>query len=352
MFSRMTAALQALRPRAITQMRKSLADSRTDLRHLSEAVDALNQSVIALNQTLQQQRTEIERIRTRESQLRVIAKRNIEFADRERALEAVLNDPSVEGYIRDRIEHAKLRHDPFPHAVVDKVLPDDVYDALIAGLPPAELFADKPPNKQQLQVPLDLAPNYSRRVWNFLSDVVVRNVFAPAVVEKFKAPLCEWIRQSFSSPTDDPLTSMQLVSSDGRILLRTRGYHIHPHRDPKWGFITCILYLARPGDDQRWGTDLYEVDEDEEARGAAPHWIDESRCRQVSTVDFRRNRMFVFLNSAGAHGARIPEDAEPPTLERYIYQFRVGPDADSMKALMGSLPPEQRVYWEGKQKSY
>jgi hypothetical protein len=93
---------------------------------------------------------------------------------------------------------------------------------------------------------------------------------------------------------------------------------------------------------------MYEVEGDDEAVGAAPHWIENRRFRLVETVKFKRNRALVFLNSTGAHGATIPADAEPPNLQRYVYQFRIGPDAESMAALTASLSPERRALWEGK----
>ena len=52
---------------------------------------------------------------------------------------------------------------------------------------------------------------------------------------------------------------------------------------------------------------LNEVEGDEEARGALPHWIQGRECRQVKDVPFVGNRALVFLNSVGAHGAsRLP----------------------------------------------
>ena len=56
-----------------------------------------------------------------------------------------------------------------------------------------------------------------------------------------------------------------LDPADGRILLRRPGYVIEPHRDPGWGFLTCLAYLARPGDNKEWGTQLYRVREDAKA---------------------------------------------------------------------------------------
>jgi hypothetical protein len=54
----------------------------------------------------------------------------------------------------------------------------------------------------------------------------------------------------------------------------------------------------------------------------------------------------------GAHGAQIPEDAQPETLERYIYQFRIAPTVESMALLKSTLPEERRPFWAGKSTDY
>jgi hypothetical protein len=69
-------------------------------------------------------------------------------------------------------------------------------------------------------------------------------------------------------------------------------------------------------------------------------------------VAFKRNRALIFLNSVGAHGASIPHDAEPANLERYAYQFRIGPDADSIASLIEGLPADRRAAWMGKITDY
>ena len=110
-----------------------------------------------------------------------------------------------------------------------------------------------------------------------------------------------------------------------RIFLRSPGYTLHPHRDPKWGFISCLVYLARPNDREAFGTDLYAVDQDAVARTDGVHYPEPSRCRRVKTVPFRANTSLAFLNVSGAHGASVPSDADPVT-ERYLYSIRFGPD--------------------------
>lgn len=118
------------------------------------------------------------------------------------------------------------------------------------------------------------------------------------------------------------------------------------------GFITVLLYLPRAGESQKWGTQLYTVEEDAPADTIAPHWIDEQRCPLVVDVPFRRNTALVFLNSHGAHGASIPEDAEPADLQRYVYQFRIGPTKAAIQQLVAMLPEERRSFWEGKLVDY
>jgi hypothetical protein len=297
---------------------------------LLEQMEALNQRVA-------------ESIR-REAQVRAIIGRDIELEDRLGELDQIFAG-SRSDHIARVVDRAVLEADPFPYIVADDVLPSELYRAAIRGLPPVELFSDRPVNKQQLKVPLRFAPAYSRRVWRFLTDVIIPDFVMPAVVKKFRAPLDEWITRNWP---DVPPDQVELHSSDGRIIFRRRGYRIPPHRDPKWSFITGILYLARRGDSESWGTQMYSVDGDEEARVVSPHWIDPARCRPVGEVAFRPNRMLIFLNSVGAHGAHIPEDAQPEDLERYIYQFRIAPTVDAMRMLKQALSADRRALWAGK----
>lgn len=347
LFNQLTSAWQMLRPRALAQTRKHVADLRDDVQAMREELRQFHETLAG---DLALVRGSIDRLANREAQLRALAERDVELEGRGGELDRVLADSSAASHIRQRIAETALRLRPFPHQIVDQVLPKPLYDALITGLPPVELFNDHTPNKRQLTAPFKLAPSYSRRIWTHFVHDVVPHLLTPALLDRFRAPLEAWVAAQFPD-AGIGLDGLDMVPSDGRILLRTRGYVIKPHRDPKWGFLTCILYLARPGDSPAWGTQLYEVEGDEEARGALPHWIQGRPCRQVTDVTFVSNRALVFLNSAGAHGASIPADA-PEGLERYIYQFRIGPSAAAMAMLMNSLPDQRRAFWAGKLADY
>ena len=100
----------------------------------------------------------------RESQLRAVLTRDAELDGQLAALDDVLANTGTASHIARAIRRTTVHRDPFPYAVVDDIFPKALYRCLMDGLPPVELFADRPVNKQQLTVPFLLAPGYSRRV--------------------------------------------------------------------------------------------------------------------------------------------------------------------------------------------
>lgn len=368
LIARVVDAWRVLRPRAIAQTHKHVDDLRIEFVHLHEHLRRIDQALATLREqnsligarqeecassvrrvgaALEQVEAGVTRLELRESQLRAIARRDIELEGALASVASLLNDVEIHTHVKRQILAAPLIDAPFPHLVVDRLLPDAVYEALIRGLPPVELFNDRDPNERQLAVPFRLAPAYARRVWNYMARTVVERMLMTALIDKFKPFLNDWLTHNFPAFAGHGLDLVRMHASDGRILLRTRGYVIPPHRDPKWGFLSCLLYLARPGDSESWGTQLYAIEDDQEAIGTGPAWIEGGRCRQVSDVAFLPNRALVFLNSTGAHGARIPDDA-PDRLERYAYQFRIGPHSTSTTGLVESLPAERRPFWQAK----
>jgi hypothetical protein len=338
MIDRVTAAWQLLRPRTAADTRRTLEQLVTELREWKQT-QLDNMSAI---------REQLEALAVRESQLRAIARADVDQEDDLDGLGRILAHAHVVPHVQHAILAAPLHLEPFPYAVISNVLPTDFYEALIRAIPPVELFADRQFNRQHLTVPLTLGPLYSCRVWKYMANVVNRTAMQPAILEKFRQPLGDWIALNWPSLSHDPLgPPVEFKTGSARLLLRGRGYRIKPHRDPKWGFLTVIVYLAKPGDDEAWGTQLYEVNDDHEAVGATPHWIDDRQCRTVVDVPFRPNTALVLLNSVGAHGASIPK-AAPKDLRRYVLQYHIGPSSASLRALEALLPEERRPLWAGK----
>jgi hypothetical protein len=376
MLRRFGTALYALRPRTIAQLQKSVADVRTQAAEQREAVRQFREETMATHRAIletlngiqsevgvlaAQHRQETEAsarlvasiqkdltaLELREAQVRAVAQADLQLAGDLPALEARLREPgTIHSHVRAAVSAATRQDWPFPYMVIDDVLPPDVFAALVRGLPPAVLFADRPVNHQQLRPPFPLAPQYSRRIWDFMAEVVVKKFIRPVVIERFRDPVNDWLRGNFPAVGDNPIEKIG-ITYWGRVLLRRPGYLIPPHRDPKWAVITMLLYLPRPGDDDRWGTQLYTVAGDDEAPDVRPHWIGDSPCTLAADVAFRPNRLLVFMNSTGAHGAQIPLDAQPADLERYAYQVRLRPSGASMAELVAGLPDDRKALWMG-----
>ncbi len=264
-------------------------------------------------------------------------------------LPALFDTPRIAEHLRHAVASAPLLSDPFPHAIVERVLPDDVYDVLVRAIPPTVFFDDRKPVKQNLPLPMEFAPAFSARAWQYMDDVVAREMIRPAVVEKFHEPLEAHFASTFGPEFVARANALPQTASGGLLMLRRPGYYIGPHRDPKRAMITCLFYLAREGDNEAYGTQLFRVANDGEAPYKQTYYPEAvgRNCEYVKTVPFRPNSMLVCLNSRGAHGALIPPDA-PPTVERYSYQFYVAPDNEALSTLVKSLPQERRAMWRSK----
>jgi hypothetical protein len=287
----------------------------------------------------------VEALQVRTEQLLTIYQSDAEHRDDLLRLDELLDRSRIAGHVASAIAAAPLHHDPCPHIVVDNWLPADVYRTMVAALPAAVFFADRENRRQQLPVPFPLAPAFSQAVWRIVAQDIVGGVLSDALNQKFRPEVRRYIGTFCPAFRDD--AALDLHASDGRVLLRRPGYVIDPHRDPKWGFITGLIYLARDGDNEAYGTQLYRVRDDGEAPNANPFYVPPSQCELVKAVPYKPNTLLAFVNSTGAHGASIPADAKPRNLERYVYQFRLGPDSRAIKQLLALMPEDRRAVWAG-----
>ena len=319
---RLSAAADLLRPRTLFRT-LSRVDSLVDrTRELTDAVEMLR---IQTDQLLTIQRVDWDK--------RFDLARIDKWFDADR----------IGAHINAAFDRTPLELDPYPHIVVQNWLPDDVYERVIDAMPASVFFAHN--RDEHWVVPSGVAPLYARQVWAFVANTIVGALLHGALNRKFQDTICRYMRGFVPTlPRDIDLT---LHPSDGRIMLRRPGYYLAPHRDPKWGFVTGIVYLARETDNEAHGTQIYRVRDDAEAPTSRVYYPEPEKCELVKDVPFRANTMLAFLNSEGAHGASIPIDAQPPNLERYIYQFRLGPTGKVIKRVTDLMPPEQAGMWAG-----
>ena len=319
---RFTAAADLLRP---TVFFRTLA-------RVDHTVDATRELTVTLNA-----------LRARMECLETIVRLDWEQREALGTLPDLLAPSRIAAHTRKAVAAAELGTDPFPHIVVENWLPADVYRAVVDAVPPAACFAsEKEPSRQRLMVPFALGPTYCRQVWAFVANEVVSCILRDALAEKFADAVRDFMRTHGMVAGAD----FALHTSDGRIMLRRPGYLIAPHRDARWGFVTGLVYLAKPGDAETYGTQLYRVADDRPAENDKPLYVDEDRCTLVRSVPFRANTLLAFLNSTGAHGASIRADA-PAEIERFVYQFRLGPDRETIRGLLSRMSTERRAVWAG-----
>ena len=152
---------------------------------------------------------QVTQLAAREAELRLVLERNTALEliiDRGTDIEKSTNGQKVAA----AIDGAELHLEPFPYTIIDKLLPHQLYNSLLRGIPPSELFAARAPGKEHLSVPFTLAPAFSQRVWGYVATELIPNVIAPRIIEKFREPM-----ESGSSATGRPRSPpVMLHSSD------------------------------------------------------------------------------------------------------------------------------------------
>src|SRR5262249_32263844 len=197
------------------------------------------------------------------------------------------------------------------HIYVTDVLPRDFYDLLVESMPPPECFRWADPTKQDFEPQeASLVPDLSRVVWRFFEDEVVDKLLRPALLQAF-APFIRSHYAAVFGPEFADEAAQWPQRSRGRLMLRRPGYSLAPHLDPKKVLFTCLIYLARAGDSEEHGTQLYRVDGPFQATSLKTYYPEQhgQRCELARSVPFKANTAFAFLNGNAAHAASIPADS-------------------------------------------
>jgi hypothetical protein len=258
-----------------------------------------------------------------------------------------ISGPDLHRHVAAAIAGAELVDEPTPHMVVRDVLPDDVYELLVTAIPPADSFPDRDPVKRDYEMSaLADAPPLTRRMWKRFDEEIVAAMVTPAVLDRLRPAIVEHYAMVGGRAFGESAAAIPHRPFAGRIQLRHPGYSLKPHLDPKRVAITGLFYFPRPGDSEDHGTQLYAIDRPVVPDSMATFFPEQAgvACTLARTVPYRRNSLFVFVNSRAAHGAVLPPGAA--TAERYTFQFYVKPDDGQLKKLLKTLPPASLAGWE------
>jgi hypothetical protein len=257
-------------------------------------------------------------------------RRNVEYV-------ALFTAPGIAEHVQDAIRRAPVQNDPSVHIVIDNLLPSHTYEALIDGIPPPIFFSQKDDTKQNLRLSnVHIAPEWTIQMLTFVEEVLIPRMMVPALLQKLTPYIRDFYIREYGSEHGPELAAIPHEATQGRLMLRRPGYHLNPHLDPKRVVFTCLLYFARPGDSEAFGTTFYRMNGTPNIDRTNTFYPETQgiRCDPVKMVPFRPNSAVAFLNWGGAHGADIPKDA-PKDTERYAYQFYVSPEPSALAALIG-----------------
>jgi hypothetical protein len=326
---------------------------REDQKEVARQLRAMSARLEQLERTVKSQHEMLARLPALERRVQqsiAVYEMDATHAKKLPRIRAMLDTDRVRQHATAAVARAELQVHPGAHIVIDDLLPGDVANELVKAVPPTMFFKDRNLQRQEMGVPFFVAPEYSRLVWGFFYDVL-EHAILPAIIEKFQPSLDEFVRSRWPELGSFVDSGIRLGVWNSRILLRRPGYHIRPHRDPRWAFLTALFYLQRRDDPYAYGTQFYRLREERDPTHASPLWMGDGECELVKEIPARHNTAVMFLNSTGAHGASIPADA-PPDLERYLYQVQFGPDESTQQMLIAALEGDARLAWVTARSNY
>jgi hypothetical protein len=333
---------------SVPQLRSLNEKMRQDQKEMTRQLRTISRQLEQLEATLNRQQKILDGIPELQAQVRRCATaytKDARQADLVAELRAKLGDGQrIADHAAAAVARAQLELNPFPHIVIDNLLPDDMSSELIRAMPSNAFFKTEDMTRQELEVPFVFAPEYSRIMWNTFFHKVIDEAMVPAITEKFRPALDDFLRTHWPELGSMAEAGIRLRVSNSRLLLRRPGYVIKPHRDPRWAFLTCLVYLPQTAAHQVYGTQLYRLRREPEVTHSSPLWVDRSECELVKDVPAIRNTAVVFLNSTGAHGASIPTDA-PANVERFLYQVQFGVDQETKGRLIAGVSDTARSSW-------
>jgi hypothetical protein len=238
--------------------------------------------------------------------------------------------------VREKVEEIEIQRDPFPHAVIPDLLPEEFFRRLTETIPPLDAFQPDDDVKSNLRI-MDsnqyfaAAPEPFRKTWTQLRDDVLRSTIAPILVRRLEADIRDKYASLFSPELADEIMADGLVSSDGRIMARKPGYKLNPHSDSAQYAVTCLLYFTSADDADTGALCLFRPERRPELRHTSTYYPVKEEgiaVELVKEIPIRENLFVTFVNGPESlHGARV-DPGSNLSRERLAYQAHIVPRRD------------------------
>ncbi len=175
--------------------------------------------------------------------------------------------PLIEAIVAN-VQKARAVDRPFFHLEFDRVFPDDVYAAMLDGMPDAADYRPLPgrnkgnilPDGTSTRVKIDLFAEYIRHItpekrpiWDLVGRALCSEEVQAAIMSRLEPGLKRRFGEDFDGIGMYPIP---VLTRD------VPGYRITPHTDTQWKGITVQLYLPRDAAATHIGTIFHDRNPD------------------------------------------------------------------------------------------
>ncbi len=307
---------------------------------IAESLDRQSTQAAAAAAALDDLKSSIDRLQhavdAAGEQLRLLAaarKDDLDAVDDLPGLAASLEQTAdaIDAHLAGAVARAAVSLDPFPHVIIDDLLPADLYASMLETLPPGGFWRSSGRGRDYWEVDSDVGPWRTEVVWRFVDRRVIDGLLRPRLEQAFAAPLAALWSDSFGL---DP-ACVRYRTAEGRLQLRRKGYRLRAHLDPPHAALTGLFYLARPGEDARYGTALYRPSSPSPVKRQGIYYPEDHGIAldNVATVPFKANSLLVWMTALGPHGADLTSEDVPKSLERHTYQFQIVTDDETRRRI-------------------
>jgi hypothetical protein len=216
-------------------------------------------------------------------------------------IDRLIRSPDSRSEITRVIAQAELKTEPVPYFTADGVLPEKTLQSMHAHWPTRAEFAPEIANNYICDPTSDAIEPWRRSYWRqFWSHEGTR--IAAAAIERFRP----WITHRYGP--DVPINAAQISLMESDPVYAGHGCHTHHYHDPMW--VATLLFYLDDGKNGYPGTTIMRVRADDissEAQIAANTlaWYHLPEITEVTTVEYRRNRLFVMFDSViSYHGVK------------------------------------------------
>lgn len=219
-------------------------------------------------------------------------------------------------HVLGKLAQAEAVLSPFPHVVIDGVLPDDYYSDVIRNFPATssmrpldETGRVAKGNYRERMVTLFTEEDFGRLTsaqagfWRGFADWMHSDTFLNAFVDKFQPMLEARIANIHAAEGELKVRGDALLVND------QSNYEIGPHTDVPHRLVTFLFYLPQDTSMRELGTSLYTPKDASFTCWGGPHYPRED-FDHATRVDFLPNRLVAFPKTERSfHGLeRIDRD--------------------------------------------